>query len=245
MKRFTRILASALLMFAVMTASSASENGIVLQEVDVNIHNSSSLQRGAKYFVNYCLSCHNSRYARYKWVGIDLGLTEEMVKENLIFTDKRINDLMSVSMPRESAIEWFGAFPPDLTLVARSRGANWIYTYMKSFYLDDKRPHGVNNTILKGSSMPHVLWEMQGWQELVETQDAQGNKLKQFKLATPGTMSEKEYDKVIKDLVTFLVYLAEPAALKRQVIGKWVLLFLFFFLGMSYFLYREYWRDVH
>lgn len=216
-----------------------------LQEVDISIDNRASLQRGAKYFVNYCLSCHSSRYARYKWVGRDLGLSEDMVRRNLIFTGQKLGDLMSVAMPVDKAQEWFGAPPPDLTLVARARGAAWVYTYLKSFYLDPKRPMGVNNLLSPGVSMPHVLWEMQGWQGLVEQTDDSGNTVKTLELLEPGKLSEEEYDKVIQDLVTFLVYLAEPAALERQRIGKWVILFLLALLGVSYFLYREYWREVN
>lgn len=223
----------------------AAGGGQVLQKVDISIDNTASLQRGAKYFVNYCLSCHSSQYARYQWVGRDLGLTDEMVKENLIFTDKKIGDLMSVVMPPAEAAQWFGAAPPDLTLVARSRGADWVYTYLKSFYLDATRPMGVNNLLFQGTAMPHVLWEMQGWQEIVEKTDANGNTVQELKIVKPGTLLEEEYDDVVRDLVTFLVYLAEPAALERHAVGKWVILFLLFLLGMSYLLYKEYWRGVH
>lgn len=243
-RKTTLILLSLLVLLSTGNVSAAGGD-ITLLKSSANVDSRASLQRGAKYFVNYCLSCHSSKYARYKWIGIDLGLTEEMVKKDLIFTGKRINDLMAVSMQKDKATQWFGAPPPDLTLIARAKGPDWIYTYLKSFYLDSNRPLGVNNLISQGVSMPHVLWEMQGWQKLVESTDDDGNVVKSLEMAKPGTLSESEYNKVVNDLVTFLVYLAEPAILKRYVIGKWVILFLFFFLGISYYLYYEYWRKIH
>lgn len=225
--------------------ANAAKPAIPLLESSADVDNRASLQRGVKYFVNYCLSCHSSKYARYKWIAQDLGLPEDLVKRDLIFTGKKINDLMAVSMQREKAIEWFGAAPPDLTLVARSKGPDWVYTYLKSFYLDDSRPLGVNNPVLQGTAMPHILWELQGWQKMVESVDADGNTVKTFELVEPGMLSPAEYDRVVNDIVAFLIYLAEPAVLKRYDIGKWVILFLFVFLGISYYLYYEYWRKIH
>lgn len=239
------LLCIGLLMSGLAGQGLAVENKIALMKSDASIDNRTSLQRGAKYFVNYCLSCHNSYYARYKWLGIDLGIPEELVKKNLILTGQKINDPMVVSMPIEGATKWFGAPPPDLTLIARSKGADWVYTYLKGFYLDAKRPHGVNNAISEGVAMPHVLWELQGWQELVEKQDAEGKVRYALELTKPGTMTPEEYDRVVNDLVAFLIYLSEPAALKRYSLGKWVLLFLLLLLALSYPLYKEYWREIH
>jgi len=239
----------AVLAAATLPAAAAVNQGYPLQAVDISIHNHAALQRGAKYFVNYCLSCHSSRYARYKWVGEDLGLSEEMVRENLILTGGKIGDLMTVAMPEDKALEWFGAPPPDLTLVARSRGVDWLYTYLKAFYLDESRPMGVNNAIFQHVAMPHVLWELQGWQQPVykENGGANGDRrvIAGFELVKPGLLSEEEYDEVVRDLVTFLAYLAEPAALKRERSGIWVVLFLLLLLGVTYFLKREYWKDIH
>ncbi len=226
----------------------AADTGYPLESVEVSIHNRASLQRGAKYFVNYCLSCHSSRYARYRWVGEDLGLSEDMVKDNLILTDGKIGDLMTVAMPHAKAIEWFGAPPPDLTLAARARGADWIYTYLKSFYLDPERPMGVNNAVFQHVAMPHVLWELQGWQRPVYKENHGTDDkwaIERLELVRPGLLSAEEYDRVVRDLVTFLVYLAEPAALKRERYGIWVILFLLVLLAVTYLLKREYWKDVH
>ncbi len=239
---------TALLIALTGAQANAADMGYPLQPVEISIHNHASLQRGAKYFVNYCLSCHSSRYARYKWVGEDLGLSGEMVRENLILTDGKIGDLMTIAMPEDKALQWFGAPPPDLTLVARSRGVDWIYTYLKSFYLDESRPLGVNNAIFQHVAMPHVLWELQGWQKPVYKKGgANGNRqvIEGFELVKPGLLSEEEYDEVVRDLVTFLAYLAEPAALKREKSGIWVILFLLALLGVTYFLKREYWKDIH
>ena len=231
----------------VAQVAAAADTGYPIESVEVSIHNRAALQRGAKYFVNYCLSCHSSRYARYRWVGEDLGLSEDMVKENLILTDGKVGDLMTVAIPHAKAIEWFGAPPPDLTLVARSRGADWLYTYLKSFYLDPERPMGVNNAIFQHVAMPHVLWELQGWQKPVykEARGADDKRvIERLEVVEPGLLSPEEYDRVVRDLVTFLVYLAEPAALKRERFGIWVILFLLALLAITYFLKREYWKDV-
>ncbi len=227
----------------------AVSQGYPLQSIEIDIHNRNTLQRGAKYFVNYCLSCHSSRYARYKWVGRDLGLSEELVKEDFIFTDSKVGDLMVVSMPDAGARSWFGAVPPDLTLVSRARGKDWLYTYLKAFYLDDTRPMGVNNAIFQHVAMPHVMWDLQGWQKPVyETiTDENGNQrqiIADFELIKPGTLSAEEYDRVVRDIVTFLSYLAEPAKLERQSVGIWVILFLLGLLAVVYLLKQEYWKDV-
>ena len=242
------VLATAFLS-ATATQVHAVSQGYPLQSIEIDIHNRNTLQRGAKYFVNYCLSCHSSRYARYKWVGRDLGLTEEMVKKDFIFTDSKVGDLMVVSMPNEGAQKWFGALPPDLTLVARARGKEWLYTYLKAFYLDDTRPMGVNNAIFQHVSMPHVLWELQGWQKPVykTITDESGTErqiIADFELVKPGALSGEEYDRVVRDIVTFLSYLAEPAQLERQSIGIWVILFLLGLLVVVYLLKQEYWKDV-
>ena len=252
MTQYSRLLFAVLTVVFLWSAVSsvhAVSQGYPIQSIEVDIHNRSTLQRGAKYFVNYCLSCHSSRYARYKWVGRDLGLTEEMVKEDFIFTDAKIGDLMVVSMPAEGAQKWFGAVPPDLTLVARARGKDWLYTYLKAFYLDDTRPMGVNNAIFQHVSMPHVLWDLQGWQKPIykTVMDENGTErqiIADFELVEPGALSAEEYDRVVRDIVSFLSYLAEPAKLERQSVGIWVILFLLALLVVTYLLKREYWKDV-
>ncbi len=227
----------------------AAEGEYPLQKAVVAIDNKPALQRGAKYFVNYCLSCHSARYSRYSRIGQDLGLTPDMVKENLIFTREKINDPLKVAMTDEEGHTWFGAAPPDLTLVSRARGSDWIYTYLKSFYLDDTRPLGVNNALFPNVSMPHVLWNLQGWQKPIytATKDEDGNIHKivtALELVEPGKLSPEEYDKVLSDLVSFLHYLSEPAASKRKAYGPWVILFLIFLAVLAYLLKKEYWKDI-
>ena len=218
-----------------------------IAEFKGSITNKASLQRGAKYFINYCLSCHSTAYSRYNRVAKDLNLTDDMVREHLIFTKQKLRDLMNVSMTDEEAIAWFGVVIPDLTLIARSRTPAWVYTYLKTFYLDDSRPMGVNNAVSQNVAMPHVLWRLQGWQRPVyadkdnETHDS----IVGFKVVEEGALSPEEYDQVVTDIVSFLMYLAEPSALKRESIGVGVMLFLLVLLLVVYFLKREYWRDIH
>ncbi len=242
--------AALLLCLAVSGSVFAAGTGYPIEPVDISLSNRAALQRGAKYFVNYCLSCHSAGYSRYNRVGEDLGLSEDQVRENLIFTRQKIGELMTVTFQEENALQWFGSIPPDLTLIARARGPDWLYTYLKSFYLDETRPTGVNNALFNNVSMPHVLWELQGWQrpvyKTVGSADGFGRQvIERMELVELGLMSEQEYDRVVRDLVTFMAYLAEPIALKRKTMGIWVLLFLIVLLGVSYALKREYWKDIH
>lgn len=234
----------------VLTAFAAGGHGIHLDKADVNLSNYESLQSGARTFVNYCMGCHSAKYMRYNRLAKDLKLTEDEVKANFIFDDKKIGDLMTISMPAEYAEEVFGVIPPDLSLVSRSRGADWLYTYMRSFYIDESRPLGVNNVVFSNVGMPHVLWEYQGFKKPVYElhEDETGHKeevLVGLEQATTGSLSEPEYDKMIRDLVNFLVYLGEPNRVQRQSLGIWVMVYLFILLAASYVLKREYWRDIH
>lgn len=219
-----------------------------LESSGANVHDMASLQRGAKFFVNYCHSCHSAEYMRYQRLARDIeGLDEEMVETNLLFGGQEITDYMKAAMPYETSAEWFGAAPPDLTLVARSKGGvDWVYTFMKGFYLTDE---GWNNTVLENASMPHVLWELQGIQRPVyETVvDESGNeqtRLKELTLDEPGLMTPEEYSAAMRDLSAFLIYMGEPAILERERLGVWVLLFLVVFTFVSWLLYHEYWKDV-
>lgn len=221
-----------------------------LEKVDISLLNKGTLQRGAKYFVNYCLSCHSAGYSRYNRVGRDLGLTDEQVRENLIFTGHKVGELMTVTFQEDNALQWFGSVPPDLTLIARARGPDWLYTYLKSFYLDESRPMGVNNALFQNVSMPHVLWELQGWQKPVykTVAAADGSErrvIERMELVEPGIMTTREYDQAVRDLVIFMTYLSEPIASTRRGMGVWVLLFLLALLSVTYALKREYWKDVH
>lgn len=241
--------ASALFPVAFLVAGgvAAAPNGhYPLEEFKPSIDdNKASLQRGAKYFVNYCMGCHSAKYSRYKRVGKDLGLTDAMMRENMMFAGQRIGHLMKGAMSDRESREWFGAAAPDLTLVSRSRGPAWVYTYLKSFYLDDSRPMGINNALLQNTAMPHVLWRLQGWQKPVFGDDGNGLRtVRGFELVEPGLLSEEEYAGVVRDIVNFMVYLGEPAALKRKNTGIGVMLFLLLLLVLALLLKREYWKSV-
>lgn len=250
MKIFSRkTLLLGLASFMVSTSAMAAGGGN-LDHSGVNIKDMAALQRGAGLFVNYCLACHSASYMRYNRLSEDLGLSEEVVMENLVFADAKIGETMEIAMDAEDSERWFGKTPPDLSLIGRSRGADWLYTYMRSFYQDESG--GWNNTILPNAAMPHVLWELQGIQKLADHGDDHGESDghsesagPQFELAVAGQLSPEEYDSTVRDLVTFLDYLGEPAKLKRKNIGVWVILFLAVFAFLAYLLKAEYWRDVH
>jgi ubiquinol-cytochrome c reductase cytochrome c1 subunit len=208
------------------------------------------LQHGAKLFVNYCLNCHSASFVRYNTLT-RIGLTEEQIRDNLMFTGERVGDLMKIAMrPAESKV-WFGATPPDLALIARQRasefgsGADWLYTYLRQFYRDDARPTGWNNVVFENVGMPHALWELQGEQVATVTENADGTKSVALSLAKPGKMSPAEYDKAMADLVSFLVWMGEPGAEQRKSIGVFVLIFLAGLFVLSYALKKNYWKDIH
>jgi len=201
-----------------------------------------ALQHGAKLFINYCLNCHSASYMRYNRLK-DIGLTDQQIKDNLLFTAEKVGEPMTIAMrPAESKL-WFGAAPPDLTVIARARssgfgsGADWLYTYLRSFYRDDSRPTGWNNVVFENVGMPHVLWELQGQQEMGAD--------RKLKLVTQGTMTPEQYDAAVADLVGFLQYMGEPVAEFRKKLGVVVLLALAVIFAFAYALKREYWKDVH
>ena len=227
-------------------ALASSAEGVKLDSVKIDLGDEASLQRGARIFVNYCLSCHSASYMRYNRMGHDLGISDELVKENLLFAAEKVGDLMKAVMPKEDAKLWFGVAPPDLSLITRSRKPAWVYTYLRSFYRDSKSPSGWNNTVFPHVAMPHVLYEWQGDQRAMFKKDAHGvEEFEGFELERPGTMSAQEYDKAMRDLTNFLVYLGEPAKLVRYRIGIYVLIFLAVFLVFAYLLKKEYWKDIH
>lgn len=228
---------------------SAAGGGVHLDKANIDLTNKQSLQRGAKLFVNYCLSCHSAAYQRYNRMGRDLGLTEQQVIDNLMFASDKIGEPMKVAMSGGNGAAWFGAPPPDITLVTRSRGSDWLYTYLRTFYLDDSRPFGVNNLVFPSVGMPHVLWELQGWQkpvyETVAHDGVETQVIDHLELAEPGSMTPAEYDRAMLDLVNFMTYMGEPVKLQRQALGIKVLLFLLVLLIITYLLKKEYWKDVH
>jgi ubiquinol-cytochrome c reductase cytochrome c1 subunit len=239
------------LLLAALPASAAwaASQGYPLQESHADVSNLASLQRGARNFVNYCLGCHSAQYMRYSQLAEDLALTEDELRENLMFTGTRVYDTMQTAMPPERAREWFGNAPPDLSLITRSRGSDYVYTFLRSFYEDPTRPTGVNNAVLPGTAMPHVLAELQGLQRpRYEPAAGEGGAAAQHLAGldpgTPGDMPAAAFDGFVRDTVAFLEYVAEPAKAKRQALGVWVVLFLLMFTVLSWFLYKEYWKDV-
>lgn len=210
-----------------------------------DVSDTQSLQRGAKYFVNYCLGCHSAQYVRYNRVAEDLGISEEELTENLMFTGERPFDTMEIAMRPEDAERWFGVAPPDMSLLARSKGTDYIYSFLRSFYSSPESPTGVDNTVLPGSAMPHVLWELQGVQNAVFHTDENGAEhLERFEPGIPGQLSSEQYDAVVRDIVNFLDYIGEPMQLQRQALGIRVIAFLLVFMVLAYLLKREIWSDV-
>lgn len=234
-------------LFFFLPVTAAVYSGPPLDRANVDVSDQASLQRGAQLYFNYCMGCHSLQYMRYSRVGNDLGLTEDQVVDSFIFTTDEegekvgVASLMLNAMPDIYGAEAFGRAPPDLTLVARVRGNDWLYTFLRSFYVDESRPLGVNNVIYSNVGMPHVLWELQGWQELVETSNGESR----LQILESGALSGPEYDRAIRDLVAFMSYIAEPVQIERQRLGIIVMIFLVFFTGLAYLLKKEYWRDVH
>jgi ubiquinol-cytochrome c reductase cytochrome c1 subunit len=227
----------------------AAEGGPKLERANNDVSNQASLQRGARNFMNYCVGCHTAKYVRYNRMAADLGLDEKQLRENLMFTSDSPHAQIQNGLNPDDAKKWFGVVPPDLSLIARARTPDYLYTFLRSFYADPAKTTGMNNLALPGTAMPHVLWELQGTQEAVweGSADKQGNvqkHFKEFKLATPGKLKPEEYDAFVRDTVNFLDYIGEPVQLQRQAIGYKVIAFLVFFTLLAYALKKEYWKDV-
>jgi len=224
----------------------ASGGGAHLDEVDIDMNDTASLQRGAGLAMNYCLSCHGFKFMRYNRMAKDLQIPEDIVKDNMMFAADRIGGLMKTTMPEEDAKKWFGKAPPDLSLIARSRGPEWLYTYMRSFYLDDQSPSGWNNVLFEKVAMPHVLYDLQGARHAVFKKDEHGKEVfDHYEMVKPGSMNVEEFDSAVRDLTNFLVYMAEPARMVRVKLGVYVLIFLSIFFVFAYLLKKEYWKDIH
>lgn len=226
----------AVLLMPFFTLALASED-VHLDKAPIDASNYESLQRGARTFVNYCLNCHSANYMRYNRL-LEIGLTEKQIKENLLFAGEKVGDTMKVAMSKKDAAKWLGAAPPDLSVEVRARGADWVYTYMRGFYRDASRPTGWNNTVFDKVGMPHVLYELQGEQEL-------NHETHELKLVKPGRLSVEEYDVLVADLTNFMAYMAEPAKQQRNHLGWLVLLFLSVLLVLTYKLKKAYWKDIH
>jgi ubiquinol-cytochrome c reductase cytochrome c1 subunit len=252
-----RILACLLVLLGVAQGASASEGTVPLDKFQKErVTDIAALQNGAKLFVNYCLNCHAAAFMRFNRLR-DIGLGDEQIKKNLLFTSEKVGDLMTVSLDPKQAKDWFGAVPPDLSVIARSRasgggsGADYLYTYLRSFYRDDSRPTGWNNTVFPAVGMPHVLWELEGEKRAVfaEEKDAHDpNKtahvFKGFETIKPGKMTKAEYDQAMGDLVAYMVWMAEPVQNQRVRLGVWVLIALGIFTLIAWRLNAAYWKDI-
>lgn len=228
------------LMLALLPSIGFAAGSVHLENAQIDLQDKASLQRGAGVFMNYCAACHSLQYMRYSRMAEDLDLTPEQVEQFLIKGDAKIGEVMKTGMAKGDGQAWFGKAPPDLSTVTRGKigQEDWLYTFLKSFYIDESRPIGWNNTVLKGSSMPNVLWELQGSQRKTE----EGFVIQEHER---GLQTEAEFDRTITDLSAFLTYVGEPARLQRESLGVWVILFLSFFTLLAWLLKKEYWRDVH
>lgn len=233
--------------FVSVTAHGASNVSLEPSEIDPG--NISSLQRGARNFMNYCSGCHSAQYVRYKTIGKYLELSEEQLIDNLMFSAEKTFETINVAMRPDDAARWFGTTPPDLSLMARAKGADYIYNFLKGFYISDDSPTGVDNRVLAGTSMPHVLWELQGFQKAVygDHDDGHGNVVTGFDGFEPyiaGSMGSKDFDEFVRDTTNFLAYIAEPIRSERRKLGVWVIMFLIFFWIVAYMLKKQIWKDV-
>lgn len=235
-----------------LPATAMAAGGATAYKFDADLGNEASLQRGAAAFINYCSGCHSMQFLRYNRIAKDLNIPEELVRENLMFGTDKFGFPIKANMPHMAEV-WFGKVPPDLTLTARARGDDWVYSFLKTFYVEEGRPNGVNNLTLAGASMPHVLGGLQGWNKLVEKEDhgeeaadAHGaSHGPEFEPVVEGSLSEKEYDRLVSDITNFMVYAAEPAKMVRYKLGAWVLFYLVILTTLAYLLKREFWKDVH
>jgi ubiquinol-cytochrome c reductase cytochrome c1 subunit len=252
MKKLILILSTTLGLLA--TAHASTGGGIAWDKAPVNTSNMGSLQNGAKLFVNYCLNCHSAAYMRYNRLQ-DIGFSNEQIKDNLLFATDKVGETMKSAIDPKQAKEWFGANPPDLSVIARSRavpgqgsGADYLYTYLRSYYPDETKATGWNNRVFPNVGMPHVLWELQGKRRPIEeSAEEHGHEVKIFKgweQLTPGSMTPLQYDQSVGDLVNFLQWMGEPAQNTRVRVGVWVLIFLLGLTVITWRLNAAYWKDV-
>lgn len=234
-----------LFLFLAMSSGAYASKGMELQEADIDLTDNASLQRGAKHFVTYCLGCHSVKHIRYLRIALDVDVDQKKMLKDIAPEGANIYDQLHSAMNAHDAEKWFGTQPPDLSLIARSRGADWLYSYLKGFYIDKNRPFGVNNTVFEDVGMPNVLWQLQGQQRpIFKTVDGQQT-IDKLVIEEKGTLSEQEFNLLVNDLVNFLVYVGEPVQLERQRLGKYVIFFIIMFLGLAYLLKKEYWKDIH
>jgi ubiquinol-cytochrome c reductase cytochrome c1 subunit len=234
-----------LFLFLILSFGAYASEDIKLQNANVDLTDNASLQRGAKHFVTYCLGCHSIKHIRYLRIALDIDVDKKKMLAEIAPEGANIYDQLHTAMNAHDAGKWFGTQPPDLSLIARSRGANWLYSYLKGFYADKGRPFGANNLIFKDVAMPNVLWQLQGIQKPVYKTEESHQVIDKLIIDEPGTLTEKEFDLMVNDLVNFLVYAGEPVQLERQRLGKYVIFFILMFLVLAYLLKKEYWKDTH
>ena len=239
-------LAGVLVLFA--ASQSFAAGGAALEHANIEPGNIASLQRGARNFMNYCSGCHSAKYVRFSTIGRDLELSDEQLSENLMFNAEKTYETINVSMPEAAAGRWFGVAPPDLSLIGRAKGADYIYSFLKGFYVQAESPTGVDNTVLAGTSMPHVLWELQGFQRAVFTEHTEDGvttrHFEGFETLSEGSLDAEGFDEFVRDTVNFLVYIAEPIRSERRTLGVWVLMYLIFFWIIAVMLKKQIWKDV-
>ena len=231
------------------TVTMASGGSTHMEKADIDPGNISSLQRGARNFMNYCSGCHSAQYVRYKTIGKYLELSEEQLIDNLMFNADKTFETIQASMPSADAARWYGVAPPDMSLMVRAKGADHVYNFLKGFYVSKDSPTGVDNLVLAGTSMPHVLWELQGFQtanfSTHENEDGSvTTTFKDFETLTAGSMDAEDYDEFVRDTVNFLAYISEPIRSDRRKLGVWVLMFLIFFYILASMLKKQIWKDV-
>ncbi len=224
--------------------STFAAGNVVLKRADVDLEDFTSIQKGAKHYVQYCLGCHSAKYMRYKRIAMDLEIDEDIVLNEIAPEGANIYDPMLTAMNEHDSKKWFGVNPPDLSLISRVRGADWLYTYLKGFYTDKSKPFGSNNTVFKDVGMPNVLWQLQGEQTAVMEQSHGEDVISFLKIEKKGSLSDREFDQFVTELVNFLVYVGEPIQLERQRLGKYVLLYLLMFGVIAYLLKKEYWKNI-
>ncbi len=249
-----RALGRLVVLAAILAAAQAHASaGAALEKAHIDPGNIASLQRGASNFMNYCSGCHSARYVRFNTIGKYLGLSEEELVDNLMFNAEKTFETIQASMPENDAARWYGKAPPDMSLMARAKGADYIYNFLKGFYLDPDSPTGVDNTVLAGTSMPHVLWELQGYQKAHFSEHVETNtdgstttthEFDEFELVSSGKLDAKEYESFVRDTVNFLAYIAEPIRAERRKLGTWVLIYLVVFLIIARMLKKQIWKDV-
>jgi ubiquinol-cytochrome c reductase cytochrome c1 subunit len=226
-------------------AATAANPTKPLEDADVDIFDSDSVRRGAGLFANYCMGCHSVKQIRYSRIAKDLELDEDTMRREFMFGEAKIHDYLGTAMSKEDGENAFGVAPPDLSLVARARGADWVYSYLKGFYTDPKRPFGTNNLISRDVAMPNVLWKLQGTQEPVIKSIDGADTVVDVRLVHKGEMTRQEFDQALTDIVNFLAYVAEPSKLERLPLGKYVILFLIVLAVVMNRLKKEYWKNIH